>query len=45
MFENDEGTIEKVQDDLKVDQNLEVILRLAASPQSIFEAGAEPLIK
>lgn len=36
--------IDKVQDDLKVDQNIEVTLRLAASPRELLSEGSEPLL-
>lgn len=34
----------KVQEELKVDQSIELTLRLAASPKDILEEGAEPAI-
>ena len=36
--------IDKVQEELKVDQNIEIALKLAASPKDILEEGAEPFI-
>jgi hypothetical protein len=36
--------ISKVQEELKVDQNIEVSVRLATSPEEILKEGAEPFI-
>lgn len=36
--------IDKVQDDLKVDQNIELTIRLAASPKDLLSEGAEPFL-
>lgn len=39
----DDGTVELIQQGLKVNQDVEVSIRLAASPQSIFESGESAL--
>lgn len=36
--------ISKVQEELKVDQNIEVSVRLATSPEEILKEGADPFI-
>jgi hypothetical protein len=36
--------ISKVQEELKVDQNVEISLRLAASPNEVFSEDAEPTL-
>jgi hypothetical protein len=36
--------IKKVQEELKVDQNIEVNVRLATSPEEVLTEGAEPFI-
>ncbi|CDW81584.1 ef hand family protein [Stylonychia lemnae] len=37
--------VDAIQDSLKVNQNVEVSVRLSASPQSLLSEGAEPLLK
>ena len=44
MIADNKDMIDKVQEELKVDQNIEAILRLVASPKEIFAEGAAPLI-
>jgi len=41
----DPATLATIQQELKVNQNIEVSLRLAASPKDIFSEDAEPAIK
>ena len=44
VLEKHQDIIQKVQEELKVDQNVEIGLRLAASPKELLSEGAEPLI-
>ena len=37
-------SVQKIQDELQVNQSLEVTLRLAASPEELLSQGAEPFI-
>lgn len=36
--------IAKVQEELKIDQNIELSVRLATSPEEVLKDGAEPFI-
>ena len=44
LIEKHQDIISKMQEELKVDQNVEVSLRLAASPEELLSEGAEPFI-
>jgi stress-induced morphogen len=44
VLEPHKDIVDKVQEELKVDQNLEITLRLAASPKQLLEEGAEPVV-
>lgn len=44
LIEAHSDLISKVQEELKVDQNVEVSVRLATSPEEVLSEGAEPFI-
>lgn len=44
LIEKHSDIIKKMQNELKVDQNIELSIRLAASPKELLAEGAEPFI-